>query len=61
MFTILRNNVIYYNQKAEGVEKADAMEAFMDDPTVDLRQTYFGGVPMIAGSGSVWTAAFFYK
>ena len=36
LFTILRNNVIYYNQKAEGVEKADAMEAFMDDPTVDL-------------------------
>ena len=36
LFTNLRKNVIYYNQKAEGVEKADAMEAFVDDPTVDL-------------------------
>ena len=35
-FTIIWKCMIYYRQKAEGVEKADAMEASVDDPTVDL-------------------------
>lgn len=35
-FTIFCKSMIYYRQKAEGVKKADAMEAFVDDPTVDL-------------------------
>ena len=35
-FTIFWKSMIYYTQKAEGVKKADAMEASVDDPTVDL-------------------------